>query len=65
MYYSTLQLHFSITPCLIFAIEYVSFATTFLYQVASTCYLQKKLISNTAFRSGGFGIRSIRNLVSS
>ena len=49
----------------IFAIEYVSFATTFLYQVASTCYLQKKLISNTAYQSGGFGIRSIRNPVSS
>ena len=31
----------------IFATGYVSFATTFLYQVASTCYLQKKLISNT------------------
>ena len=31
----------------IFAARYVSFATTFLYKVASTCYLQKKLISNT------------------
>ena len=35
----------------IFATGYVSFATTFLYQVASTCYLQKKLISNTAMSS--------------
>ena len=31
----------------IFATGYVSFATTFLHQVASTCYPQKKLISNT------------------
>ena len=33
-----------------FATGYVSFASTFLYQVASTCYLQKKLISNTVYR---------------
>ena len=31
----------------IFATGYVCFATTYLYQVASTCYVQKKLISNT------------------
>ena len=31
----------------IFATGYVSFAATFLYQVAITCYLQKMLISNT------------------
>ena len=35
----------------IFASGYVSFATTFLYQVARTCYPQKKLISNTAMSS--------------
>ena len=32
----------------IFATRYVCFATALLYQVASTCYLQKTLISNTA-----------------
>ena len=46
--------NWAITRPPIFATGYVSFATTFLYQVASTCYLQvasyllqKKLISNT------------------
>ena len=32
----------------IFATGYVSFATTFLYQVAITCYLQNMLTSSTA-----------------
>ena len=41
----------AITPPPIFATGYVSFATTFLYQEASTCYLQKKLISNTVLVS--------------
>ena len=35
----------------IFATGYVSFATIFLYQQASTCYLQRKLISNTSLHS--------------
>ena len=34
--------NWAITRSPIFATGYVSFATTFLYQVASTCYLQKK-----------------------
>ena len=33
----------------IFATGNVIFVTTFLYHVASTCYLQKKLISNTVY----------------
>ena len=37
----------AITRLPIFATGYVSFATN-LYHVASTCYLQKKLISNIA-----------------
>ena len=37
----------------IFATGYVSFATTFLYQVASTCNLQKKLISYTVCTEAG------------
>ena len=37
--------NWAITQPQIFATGYVSFATTFLYQVASTC--KKKLISNT------------------
>ena len=36
--------NWAITQPPIFATGYVSFATTFLYR---TCYLQKKLISNT------------------
>ena len=42
--------NWTITRPPIFATGYVSFAATFLYQVhvASTCYQQKKLISNTA-----------------
>ena len=40
--------NWAITQPLISATGYISFATTFLYQVTSTCYLQKKLISNTA-----------------
>ena len=39
--------NWAITRPPIFATGYVSFATTFLNQVASSCYLQKKLISNT------------------
>ena len=39
--------NWAITRPPIFATGYVSFATSFLYQVASTCYLEKKLISNT------------------
>ena len=39
--------NWAITQPPVFATGYVSFATTFLFQVASTCYLQKKLISNT------------------
>ena len=39
--------NWAITWKSIFATGYVSFATTFLYQVASTCSLQKMLISNT------------------
>ena len=38
---------------LVFATGYISFATTFLYHVASTCYLQKKLISNTETGEAG------------
>ena len=39
--------NWAITRPAIFATGNVSLATTFLYQVASTCYQQKKLISNT------------------
>ena len=35
--------NWAITRPPIFAAGYVSFATTFLYQVESTCYLQKKV----------------------
>ena len=48
--------NWAITRPPIFATGYVSFAATFLYQVA-TCYLQKKLISNTAL-SHGFSLIS-------
>ena len=44
----TMDGNWAVTRPPIFATGYVCFATTFLYQVASTCYLQKKLISNTA-----------------
>ena len=40
--------NWAITRPPIFATGYVSLATPFLYQVASTCYLQKKLIKVTA-----------------
>ena len=40
--------NWAITRPPIFSTGYVSFASTFLYQVASICYRQKKLISNTA-----------------
>ena len=39
--------NWDITRPPIFATGFVSFATTLLYQVVSTCYLPKKLISNT------------------
>ena len=39
--------NWAITGPPIFATGYVSFATSFLYQVANTCYMQKRLISNT------------------
>ena len=38
--------NWAITRPPVFATGYVSFVTTFLYQVAGTCYLRKKLISN-------------------
>ena len=42
----------------IIATGYVSFASTFLYQVASTYYLQKKLISNSEGSDTCHGDRS-------
>ena len=39
--------NWAITRPPIFATRYVSFATIFIYKVACTCYLPKKLISNT------------------
>ena len=35
--------NWAITLSLIFSAGYVSFATMFFYQVANTCYLQKKV----------------------
>ena len=40
--------NWAITQSLIFASGYVCFATTFLYEVAYSCFLQKTSISNIA-----------------
>ena len=54
--------NWAVTRPPIFATGYVSFATTFLYQVASTCYQQNKLISNTekySIKVKGYHISSV------
>ena len=45
--------NWAITRPPVFATGYISFATPFVYEVASTCYMQKKLISNTIISDFG------------